>query len=200
MMLGNRGIAFKLGLGFGMCILFTLIVSGVYWSGLSSIMDRTVLEDKTQDIADILGQPRLLMLRYANSFEIQDLEKVQANLTKLQEKVKTLKPLLTQAKEREALDGIQNALLAYGKTVSTFHQAVQSRDQATKGFGEDGANIFAKLQQLQKKIKKGLSEAMAANDSARAINAATLDSTANSLAKQFFSIRVEMLYFAWRGD
>ena len=42
--------------------------------------------------------------------------------------------------------------------------------------------------------------ATASNDTARSINAARLGATAGNLAKVFLSVRVEMLYFAWKED
>jgi methyl-accepting chemotaxis protein len=199
-MFNNRSIAFKLGLGYGMCILFTMIVSGVYWAGLSGIMDRTVLEDKIQDIADNLNQTRLLMSRYAESFQMQDLEKVRGNMANLQEKTKNFKQVLSDPKEREHLDGIQTALTAYAATVDTFHQAVQRRDEATKVFGETGAGVLGKLEQLRKHMEAGFAEAMAASDTTRAINAAKLDGASNNLTRLFYSVRLDMLYFAWKED
>jgi methyl-accepting chemotaxis protein len=199
-MLNNRGIAFKLGLGFGMCILFTLIVSGVYWIGLSSILDRTKLEDKSQGIADELTATRLAMSRYADLRKPEDLDKVRGNLNHLYEKVKALKQLINDPKEREALEGITAALDAYGNTVNTFAQAVKAQNDATKVFGEGGTGVLDKLAQLQKNMQQALAEAIATNDMAQALHAQKQETTASNLTNAFLSIRVEMLYFAWKED
>ena len=199
-MLKNRGIAFKLGIGFGMCILFTVIVSAVYWRGLAGIMDRTVLEDRTQNIADKLYQTRLVMMRYGQLFQDKDMEIVRNNLAELGNKVKGLKQDLSNPRERELMDKTLSSLTEYDKTVSAFHLAVQSRQAATKVFGDAGMTVLRKIEQLQKNMDSGFGEATAANDTNRAIHTSRLGITAGNLAKAFLTVRVDMLYFAWKGD
>jgi len=199
-MLKNRSIAFKLGAGFGLCIIFTLIVSMVYWRGLAGIMARSALEDKTQDIAEGINLARLLMTRYAWQLQEKDVEAVRAKLADLDKKAKNLKQLLDDPRERERLDGVTAALAEYEKTVNAFHQAIQSRQAATKVFGEAGALVLQKIEQLRKNMDTAYAAATASNDTARSINAARLGATAGNLAKVFLSVRVEMLYFAWKED
>uniref|UniRef100_I2Q3P7 Methyl-accepting chemotaxis protein n=1 Tax=Desulfovibrio sp. U5L TaxID=596152 RepID=I2Q3P7_9BACT len=199
-MMQNRGIAFKLGLGFGMCILFTLIVSAVYWRGLSGIMARTVLEDRTQDLADGIGRIRLTMTRYAQRYDEKDLENVRAGLAGLGEKTGALRPLLADARERERLDGVAAALADYEKTVAAFHKAVATRQEALRIFGEAGGLVLQKLDQLQKSLEAAFAAAAASNDQAALAKAARLGASAGNLTEVFLAARVDMLYFAWKED
>ena len=112
-MFSNRGIAFKLGAGFGLCILFTLIVSGVYWEGLNGIMHRTELEDKAQDLADGLAAARLDMNRYAQGNVQKDLDAVRGRLKEITANGKKLRELLRDPGQLALLDKLLSALDAY---------------------------------------------------------------------------------------
>jgi len=199
-MLKNRGIAFKLGMGFGLCILFTLIVSTVYWRGLAGIMARSALEDRGQELADGIYQTRLVMTRYSQRYQDKDLESVRARLATLLEKTKSLRQVLTNPRERERLDGVAAALTEYEKTVTAFHQSVLSRQEELKVFGESGGAILQKLEQLQKNMEAVFAEAARSNDQATVVKAAMLGTAAGSLSDIFLTVRVDMLSFAWKED
>jgi methyl-accepting chemotaxis protein len=199
-MLQNRGIAFKLGLGFGMCILFTLIVSTVYWRGLAGVMDRAALEDRAQQLSEKLYQARLLMMQYGQTFQDKDVAGVRTRLAELGELAKGLRQALDDPRERERLDNVLAALTEYEKTVVAFQQAAQARQAATKVFGDAGAFIQQKLEQFRENMEIAFKEATETHDDARAIRTSRLNSDASDLTSIFLSIRVDMLYFAWKTD
>ncbi len=199
-MFGNRGIAFKLGAGFGLCILFTLIVSGVYWTGLGGIMDRTKLEDKAQDLADGLGVARLLMSRYAQNFVQKDLEGVRARLKDVSAKGKAFRELLHDPAERALLDKIMASMGDYEKSVEEFGQAAVARQNAVKVFAESGAVVFERLERLRANAEAAMDDAARANDAALMARTAKSGFAAGGLVQAFLAVRQQMTMYAWNGQ
>ncbi|WP_300159080.1 methyl-accepting chemotaxis protein [Solidesulfovibrio sp.] len=199
-MFGNRGIAFKLGAGFGLCILFTLIVSGVYWTGLGNIMDRTKIEDKAQDLADGLGVARLLMSRYAQNFAQKDLEGVRARLKDVAGKGKVFRELLRDPAERALLEKILASLGDYEKSVEEFSQAAAARQNAVKVFAESGATVLERLERLRASTEAALDDAARANDAAFLARTAKSGFAAGGLVQAFLAVRQQMTMYAWNGQ
>ncbi|MEL7640306.1 MAG: methyl-accepting chemotaxis protein [Solidesulfovibrio sp.] len=199
-MFSNRGIAFKLGAGFGLCILFTLVVSGVYWTGLAGIMERSDLEDKAQDLADGLYAARLIMSRYAQGYAQKDLEAVRARLTDISAKAKALRELLPDPAQQALVDKIVAALDAYAKTVEEYRQTAADRQNMVKAFASAGVAALQRLEAFGKNVQAVLDETIAGNDLAAAARAAKAGYAAGELNRILLTVRQQMTMFAWNGD
>ncbi|MGE4538995.1 MAG: methyl-accepting chemotaxis protein [Desulfovibrio sp.] len=199
-MLHNRGIAFKLGLGFGLCILFTLIVSAVYWRGLTGIMDRSQLENTAKGISTELYQVRLVMSRYATGQQDKDYAAVRKQLEKIVADAEAFKHLLTAPRERTYMDNMQTALTAYEKTVAAYHEAVLSQVKTLAAFAKAGAAVEGQLARLGKNAQSRLDAAATADNAGEAVAAGRLGQNVAGLNTRFLNARLEMLYYAWKGD
>ena len=58
-MFAKRGIAFKLGLGFALLIIFTVAVASVGYLGLSDLLTRSAKMDAVGDISDAITNARM---------------------------------------------------------------------------------------------------------------------------------------------
>ena len=199
-MFSNRGIAFKLGAGFGLCILFTLIVSGVYWEGLNGIMHRTELEDKAQDLADGLAAARLDMSRYAQGNVQKDLDAVRGRLKEITANGKKLRELLRDPGQLALLDKLLSALDAYGKTVEEFHQAVVARQNAVKTFAASGEAVQERLTRLRANAERAFEAVLGGNDASLTQRTAKSGFAAGALVDVFLTVRQQMTMFAWTGQ
>ncbi|WP_428560996.1 MAG: methyl-accepting chemotaxis protein [Solidesulfovibrio sp. DCME] len=199
-MFANRGIAFKLGMGFGLCILFTLIVSGVYWTGLTGIMKRSELENEAQTLADGLNAARLVMSHYAQGYAQKDLDGVRGRLKEVTAKAKALRESVHEAAQQALLDRILASLDAYGKTVEEFHQAAAARQNAVKVLGATGAAALQRIEQLRHNVAGAFEDMVAAGDLAAASRAARVSTGAGDLSRLFLGVRQQMTLYAWNGD
>ncbi len=199
-MFSNRGIAFKLGAGFGLCILFTLIVSGVYRIGLGGIMARMELEGKAQALAEDLAAARLDMSRYAQGSDRKDLDAVRGRLKELAGKGKTLRELLRDPGQLGLLGKLLSALDAYEKTVEEFHQAVVARQSAVKTFAASGEAVQQQLTRLRAEAEAAFETALGGKDAALAERTAKNGFAAGALVEVFLAVRQQMTMFAWTGQ
>jgi methyl-accepting chemotaxis protein len=81
-MFAKRGIAFKLGLGFALLIVFTVAVAGVGYRGLSDLLTRSAKMDAVGDISDAITNARMDMLYFINSKDLGRKESFSKSLVK----------------------------------------------------------------------------------------------------------------------
>jgi hypothetical protein len=91
-MLANRGIAFKLGLGFALLILFTVAVAVVGYLGLGGMLARSAKMDAVGAISENITSARMNMLYYMVSSDSTRVEALRKNLVKAREETQALKP------------------------------------------------------------------------------------------------------------
>ena len=90
-MFKNRGLAFKLGLGFGLAILFTIIVAGVGYKSLDMLLSRSKKMETVNSISDAITAARMDMLYYINNKEAARLDSFRKHLGSAKDMAQTLK-------------------------------------------------------------------------------------------------------------
>ncbi len=197
-MLKNRGIAFKLGLGFGLLIVFTIAVAAVAYLGSAGMRDRYEKTSKVNDISDGITAARLDMLYFMNTKDPARLEKFRKDLSEAREGAQALKPHLADSRNRERMDAIIAAVAAYDAGLNRYLESDKAREETLKTVVEAAAALQQGAETLAGRLAG--SHEKAGLDAASASRIATAQQRLDQLVQQFLQSRIEVLYFLWKGD
>jgi len=198
-MLANRGIAFKLGSGFALLIVFTVAVAIVGYMGLGGMMSRSSKMDAVNAISDTITNARMNMLNYIATNDSGRLEALHKQLVGARENAQALKPSLTDPRNRERMDAIIAAVTSYEAGLTHRLESEKARDANLKAVVE----AATALQKSAEDLAKNESEVMAkvsGQGGEALIKAASVQHKVEVLVQQFLRSRIEVLYYLWKGD
>ncbi|UVL88953.1 methyl-accepting chemotaxis protein [Pseudomonas sichuanensis] len=142
--LGNVSVNRKLGIGFGLVLLFTLGITFTGWMGIDSVTSRgdklgniSVIHQYTQD----LRIARQHYERNRDEASVAELEKALANLER---QVQLMLGQIELPADRQRLDQQQGAVREYQQAFAELKQAGQRRE-ASRGLLGDSADKAAAL-------------------------------------------------------
>ncbi len=198
-MFKNRGLAFKLGSGFGLLIFFTLIVAGAGYNGLVDLMSRVDKMDAVSSISVNVLNARMDMLYFMQSKDSAKLEAFRKHLGVAKEQAQTLKRSLSNSRNVEMMDNIVTAATAYESGLSRYLEGEKTRDDTLKTVVDAASSLQKVTEELlgrQDDQQKRAADSSAEN-AARTVG---LRSRLEKLEQQFLRARIEVLYYLWRGD
>jgi len=198
-MFKNRGLAFKLGLGFGLAILFTILVAGVGYESLSMLLSRSQKMDTVNSISDAIMGARMDMLYFMNTNDAKRLENFHKHLDSAKDMAQTLKRGLNTPRNRERMDAIVTEAAAYDSGLGRYLESEKTRDDTLKTVVE-AANA---LQKAGEALVKRQAESMGkvAGLGVEAVSKiAVAQHKVDALVEQFLRSRIEVLYYLWKGD
>jgi len=198
-MLANRGIAFKLGSGFALLIVFTVAVAIVAYLGLDGMMSRSSKMDAVNDISDTITNARLDMLNYVATNDARQLDSLRKLLAKARGNAQALKPGLADPRNRERMDAIIAAVTAYEAGLNHRLESEKARDDNLKAVVEAAMSLQKSAEELAKREAETM--AKGSGQGGEAMNkAAAIQHKVEILVQQFLRSRIELLYYMWRGD
>ena len=158
-MLKDRGLAFKLGLGFGLLILFTLAVAVVGYLGLSGLMDRAKKVDTVNAISDGVTTARLDMLYFASTKDPARLEAFRKHLGTARDQAQALKHNLADPRNRDRMDAFANATGAYEAGLVRYLESEKTREETLKAVVEAATALQKEAEELSRReaeaVEKG---------------------------------------------
>ncbi|MYL84028.1 HAMP domain-containing protein [Desulfovibrio aerotolerans] len=198
-MFHNRGLAFKLGTGFGLLILFSIAVAGIGYSSLAKLISRSDKMETVTAISDGVQIARMDMLYFINTKDAGKLDAFRKHLGVAKDKAQALKHTLVDPRNLERMDAFVSAANAYEAGLTHYLESEKTREDTFKTV-VDAANALQKateeltgrLQELQKKGAEAGGEAVSRSMALRL--------TIESVVQQFLRARIEVLYYLWRGD
>jgi len=198
-MFHNRGLAFKLGTGFGLLILFSIVVAGIGYLSLGKLISRADKMGTVNDISDGVQNARMDMLYFISMKDTGKLDAFRKHLGVAKDKAQALKHTLVDPRNIERMDAFVAAADAYEAGLTRYLESEKTREDTFKSV-VDAANALQKateeltgrLEELQKKGADAGSEAVS--------RSMTLRLTIESVVQQFLRARIEVLYYLWRGD
>ncbi|MFP5258116.1 MAG: methyl-accepting chemotaxis protein [Acidobacteriota bacterium] len=198
-MFRNRGLAFKLGTGFGLLILFCIVVSGIGYLSLGKVISRAEKMDVVNTISDGVQNARMDMLYFISSKDTAKLDAFRKHLGEARDKAQTLKHTLQDPRNIERMDAFVTAANAYESGLTRYLESEKTREDTLKTVVEAASalqkvteELAARLEDMQKRSGDAGGEA--------AIRSSTLRLKIENLAQQFLRARIEVLYYLWRGD
>jgi methyl-accepting chemotaxis protein len=153
--LGNVGVNRKLGVGFGLVLLLTLLITVTGWTGLSDVMSRG---DKLGFISDINGMTkdlRIARLDYEMRRGEQGPGAVHDLLGKLDTSLQAARQMIEQPADVAMIDQQLAAVSQYKQAFATLTQAGVNREDARSKLGATADNAVAKVAEVEKSMLQG---------------------------------------------
>jgi len=198
-MFHNRGLAFKLGTGFGLLILFSIVVSAIGYTSLGKLISRASKMDTVNSISDGVQNARMDMLYFINTKDAGKLDAFRKHLGEARDKAQALKHTLADPRNVERMDAFVAAANAYESGLARYLESEKSREDTFKTV-VDAANALQKVTEELIGLL-GDTQKQSANASVEAARQNTeLNLKIENLVQQFLRARIEVLYFLWRGD
>ncbi|MBF0183494.1 MAG: HAMP domain-containing protein [Magnetococcales bacterium] len=149
-------LGLKLGLGFGMVLLLTVVVALTGYNGISGVASRL---DKSQDLAHLIEQINKAMQMEKNFIMRKEMKYVQEN-QKAQEEFKKKAASARELKfhsadDRAQLDAVINAIDNYGKSFAHYVDLEKKRNESLARIRDIADNVVrvevTKMQEDQSK-------------------------------------------------
>jgi methyl-accepting chemotaxis protein len=153
--LGNVSVNRKLGVGFGLVLLLTLLITVTGWNGLSDVSSRG---DKLGFISDINGMTkdlRIARLDYEMRRGEQGPGAVNDMLGKLDSSLQNARQMIEQPADVALIDQQLGAISQYKQAFAAMIQAGVNREDARGKLGATADNAVAKVNEVEKSLLQG---------------------------------------------
>ncbi|HEF4760441.1 TPA: methyl-accepting chemotaxis protein [Pseudomonas putida] len=153
--LGNVSVNRKLGVGFGLVLLLTLLITVTGWNGLSEVSNRG---DKLGLISDINGLTkdlRIARLDYEMRRGEQGPGAVNDLLGKLDNGLQAARKLIEQPADIAMIERQLAAVGQYKQAFAAMTQAGANREDARSKLGATADNAVAKVAEVEKSMLQG---------------------------------------------
>jgi methyl-accepting chemotaxis protein len=197
-MFKNRSLAFKLGLGFGLLILFTIAVAVVGGVSLNRLLERSGKMETVNAISGDITKARMDMLYYMNTKDAARLDVFRKNLSAAKDKAQNLKQSLNDPRNRELMDNIVADVVAYETGLARYLESEKSRDDTLKTVVDAAMALQKSAEDLSRRFSQIMESA--AGGGQEMVVLAALQHRVEILLQQFLRSRVEVLYYLWKGD
>jgi methyl-accepting chemotaxis protein len=153
--LGNVSVNLKLGTGFGLVLLLTLLITVTGWMGLSSVIERGDKLGYISTLNELAKDLRIARLDYEMRRGEQGPAAVSDLLSKLDEGLQTARKLLKQPDSIAMLDQQLAAVSEYKRAFADMTQATTNREAARAKLGATADNAVARVAEVEKSVLQG---------------------------------------------
>ncbi|MHC8303785.1 methyl-accepting chemotaxis protein [Pseudomonas sp. PB3P13] len=153
--LGNVSVNRKLGIGFGLVLLLTLLITFTGWTGLSEVMKRGDKLGFISSLNDLSKELRIARQAYEMHRGEQGPEAVNELLGKLDSGLKTARTLIEQPSDVALIDQQLAAVAEYKRAFGTMIQASAQREDARSKLGANADNAVTKVANVEQSMLQG---------------------------------------------
>ena len=153
--LGNVSVNRKLGVGFGLVLLLTLLITFTGWTGLSGVMSRGDKLGFIASLNDLTKDLRLARLDYEMRRGEQGPGAVNDLLGQLDTGLKTARTLIEQPADVAMIDQQLAAVSEYKQAFTAMTQAGATREDARSKLGATADNAVARVAEVEKSMLQG---------------------------------------------
>ncbi|MBY8947375.1 methyl-accepting chemotaxis protein [Pseudomonas sp. SH10-3B] len=153
--LGNVSVKTKLGVGFGLVLLLTLMITFTGWSGLGSVISRGDKLGYISSVNELTKDLRLARLDYEMRRGEQGPTEVNELIGKLQNGLKTADTLIDQPADNLLVDEQLTAIDQYKRAFDDMVQAGANRENARSKLGDTADNAVIKIGEIEKALLQG---------------------------------------------
>ncbi len=200
-MFKNLKLAAKLGIGFGVLLFFTAVVSFVGWRGQTQILDRADKSDEVTQIMDNMELSRIDVLFFMNSKDKSRVESFTKRMNDIVDRAQGLKERFTTSANKEKMEAIATASKRYVEFFHRYVAAEDNRSAVVKTVVEAAGALQKAASDMQIEQNKLYQEAAGSlgGEALAGMRVKALDKLSAIMA-DFLMSRIEMLYYLWRGD
>ncbi len=153
--LGNVSVNRKLGIGFGLVLLLTLLITVNGWSGMSSIISRGDKLGYISSLNELTKDLRIARLNYDMQHGEQGPAAVSEVLNTLDHGLKSALTMIEQPADLAMLKQQLDAASAYRSAFTDLTQATASREAARARLGATADNAVARVGEIEKMLLQG---------------------------------------------
>jgi methyl-accepting chemotaxis protein len=153
--LGNVSVNRKLGIGFGLVLLLTLLITFTGWTGLTGVMSRGDKLGFIASLNDLTKDLRLARLDYEMRRGEQGPGAVNDLLGQLDAGLQTARKLIEQPADVAMIDQQLAAVSQYKQAFSAMVQAGANREDARSKLGATADNAVARVAEVEKSMLQG---------------------------------------------
>jgi methyl-accepting chemotaxis protein len=184
--LGNVSVSRKLGIGFGLVLLLTLVITATGWSSVSSLIERG---DKLASISQISEQTmelRTARMRYETQSSADTATAVMTALDKLDVDLKSARAKIAGVDDLKLLDSQIQSAADYRRAFDDMSKAIQVREASRVNLG---ATADAAVDEVNK-----IEEALIQHDNILQFNSAV------GVSKQIQQARFQVRGYTFSGN
>ncbi|WP_288100952.1 methyl-accepting chemotaxis protein [Pseudomonas sp.] len=153
--LGNVGVNRKLGIGFGLVLMLTLLTTVTGWTGLSDVTSRGDKLGFISEINDLTKDLRVARLNYEMQHGEQGTGAVSEQLVKLDTSLQSARKLIEQPADAAMIEQQVTAVGQYKQAFAAMIQAGACRDDARSKLGAAADNAAARVAEVEKSMLQG---------------------------------------------
>ncbi|MBT2370717.1 methyl-accepting chemotaxis protein [Pseudomonas fluorescens] len=153
--LGNVSVNRKLGIGFGLVLVLTLLISFTGWTGLGGVISRGDKLGFISSLNELTQELRLARLDYEMRRGEQGPAAVNDLLGQLDSGLKTARSLIEQPADIALIDEQLAAVDQYKRAFTTMTQAGANREDARSKLGNTADNAVLKIGEVEKSLLQG---------------------------------------------
>ncbi|MET0847156.1 MAG: methyl-accepting chemotaxis protein [Pseudomonas sp.] len=157
--MGNVSVNRKLGIGFGLVLLLTLLITFTGWSGLTGVMSRGDKLGFIASLSDLTKDLRLARVDYDMRRGEQGPGAVNDLLSQLDGGLQTARKLIEQPSDVAMIDQQLAAVSQYKQAFIALTQAGATREDARSKLGATADNAVARVAEVEKSMLQGESVA-----------------------------------------
>ena len=150
--LGNVSVNHKLGVGFGLVLLLTLLITFTGWTGLGDVASRGDKLGYISSLNVLTKDLRIARLDYEMRRGEQGTAAVSELLNRLDSGMKTARTLIEQPADIALIDEQLAAVDQYKRAFSDMAQAGASREDARSKLGNTADNAVLKVTEVEKSL------------------------------------------------
>ncbi|ATE80115.1 methyl-accepting chemotaxis protein [Pseudomonas frederiksbergensis] len=153
--LGNVSVNRKLGIGFGLVLLLTLLITFTGWTGLSGVISRGDTLGFISSLNELTKDLRLARLDYDMRRGEQGPGAVNELIGKIDAGLKTARTLIEQPDDVALIDQQVAAISEYKRAFADLTQATVAREDARSKLGATADNAVARVAEVEKSMLQG---------------------------------------------
>lgn len=153
--LGNMSVRLKLGLGFSLVLLLTVVITVTGWLSVASLIDRG---DKLVSISQISEQTldlRAKRLMYEMQYNDEAAKALIASLDKLDAITKTARSTVSTKESQQWLEEQAQAAGGYRSAFSELTQAIQTREASRTNLGATADKAVEEVNKIEASLLQG---------------------------------------------
>ncbi|WP_419786968.1 methyl-accepting chemotaxis protein [Pseudodesulfovibrio sp.] len=201
-MLKNLRLGLKLGLGFALVILLTMLVSGIGYFSMAGVQDRVDKADDVNRLVRFILEGRVNEKNFMLKSNEKSAEAHAAVMGKLLEQAQKTSDKFTDKMNKDQMANVIAAAKNYQNAFKTYYNSENGKVKAMDAMGEAARKALAVTEELRSGQKAQLQELL---DSGTAAHAEIEDKIskaddANRMIKLFLQIRMDVLNYALDHD
>ncbi|MFZ5428139.1 MAG: HAMP domain-containing methyl-accepting chemotaxis protein [Thermodesulfobacteriota bacterium] len=196
----NAKLGVKIGVGFGVLILLTLIVASASWLGLDRVITGA---DNSRTVSEVFSSALLSRIDALNVMYAGDNARIDGFKKKLEsarDGAARLQAASAAPEARQMMAGIIASTHEYEKGFSGYLDAKGRRMDAVNTMAAAAADLQQAASALESSLEEAAAEAEAAGNQAKMATVFKMQSGVAAILQLFLKSRIEVLYYLWQED